>query len=156
MPCVLNLTDGFDDPTLQDKPRDEELPKFDPQKFKPGYTPPVVKKGDQEYNIIVSGVKVTFNWDLETQFKAVYFSTIDGVLGQKVYGAFLGVPHHVLADLEVTDWWEVRENPLPPKEPLTECATFILGRFFWNSKAHPMVRFTIGFTKKKVSSNGML
>ena len=61
MPCVLNLTDGFDDPTLQEKPRDEELPKFDPQKFKPGYTPPVVKKGDQEYNIIVSGVKVTFN-----------------------------------------------------------------------------------------------
>ena len=110
MPCVLNLTDGFDAPTLQEKPRDDELPKFDPQKFKPGYTPPVVKKGDQEYNIIVSGVKVTFNWDLETQFKAVYFSTIDGVLGQKVYNALLGVPH-VLADLEVTDWWEVMENP---------------------------------------------
>lgn len=43
----------------KEKPRDDELPKFDPQKFKPGYTPPVVKKGDQEYNIIVSGVKDT-------------------------------------------------------------------------------------------------
>merc|ERR1719342_1561802 len=41
------------------RPSDADLPKFDPEKFKPGYTPPVVKKGDEEYNIIVSGVKDT-------------------------------------------------------------------------------------------------
>ena len=44
--------------SVQAKPSDAELPEFDPQNFKPGYTPPVVKKGDEEYNIIVSGVKV--------------------------------------------------------------------------------------------------
>ena len=42
----------------QARPSDADLPEFDPDKFKPGYTPPVVKKGDEEYNIIVSGVKV--------------------------------------------------------------------------------------------------
>ena len=42
----------------QARPSDADLPEFDPNKFKPGYTPPVVKKGEEEYNIIVSGVKV--------------------------------------------------------------------------------------------------
>ena len=40
-------------------PKDEELPEFDPATFKPGTPSPVVKKGDDEYNIIVQGVKDT-------------------------------------------------------------------------------------------------
>jgi len=40
-------------------PRDEELPEFDPAKFTPGYVPPTVKKGKDEYMIVVSGVKDT-------------------------------------------------------------------------------------------------
>jgi len=40
-------------------PNDEELPEFDPDKFTPGYVPTSVKKGEHEYNIIVSGVKDT-------------------------------------------------------------------------------------------------
>jgi hypothetical protein len=41
------------------RPSDNDLPPFDPQQFKPGTAPPIVKKGDEEYHIIVSGVKDT-------------------------------------------------------------------------------------------------
>jgi len=40
-------------------PRDEALPEFDPAKFTPGYIPKTVTKGDDEYMIVVSGVKDT-------------------------------------------------------------------------------------------------
>ena len=40
-------------------PSDKELPHFDPQQFKAGAPTPIVKKGDEEYHIIVSGVKDT-------------------------------------------------------------------------------------------------
>merc|ERR1711915_373897 len=40
-------------------PRDETLPEFDPEKFTPGYVPKTVTKGDDEYVIVVSGVKDT-------------------------------------------------------------------------------------------------
>jgi len=40
-------------------PKDEDLPEFDPNKFEPGYVPKTVKKGEDEYAIIVSGVKDT-------------------------------------------------------------------------------------------------
>ena len=39
-------------------PSDAELPEFDPNKFTPGYVPKTVKKGEDEYMIVVSGVKV--------------------------------------------------------------------------------------------------
>ena len=45
--------------SFQRQSLDEELPQFDPNSFKPGYVPPMVKKGDEEYAIIVSGVKDT-------------------------------------------------------------------------------------------------
>ncbi|XP_040568211.2 uncharacterized protein [Lepeophtheirus salmonis] len=35
------------------------LPKFDPDKFKPGYIPPIIKDGDAEYAVVVTGVKDT-------------------------------------------------------------------------------------------------
>ena len=41
------------------RPSDKDLPPFDPQQFKAGAAPPIVKKGDEEYHIIVSGVKDT-------------------------------------------------------------------------------------------------
>ena len=37
----------------------QDLPEFDPNKFEPGYVPKTVKKGEDEYAIIVSGVKDT-------------------------------------------------------------------------------------------------
>jgi len=40
-------------------PSDAELPEFDPEKFTPGYVPKTVKKGEDEYMIVVSGVKDT-------------------------------------------------------------------------------------------------
>merc|ERR1712212_901313 len=40
-------------------PRDETLPEFDPAKFTPGYIPKTVTKGEDEYMIVVSGVKDT-------------------------------------------------------------------------------------------------
>lgn len=40
-------------------PRDEDLPEFDPNKFTPGYVPKTVKKGEDEYVIVVSGVADT-------------------------------------------------------------------------------------------------
>jgi len=40
-------------------PRDEALPEFDPAKFTPGYVPKTVSKGEDEYMIVVSGVKDT-------------------------------------------------------------------------------------------------
>eukprot|EP00092_Neocalanus_flemingeri_P036308 GFUD01039530.1.p1 GENE.GFUD01039530.1~~GFUD01039530.1.p1 ORF type:complete len:1126 (-),score=436.20 GFUD01039530.1:24-3401(-) len=40
-------------------PRDEALPEFDPAKFTPGYVPKTVKKGQDEYMIVVSGVQDT-------------------------------------------------------------------------------------------------
>merc|ERR1712130_617679 len=40
-------------------PRDETLPEFDPAKFTPGYVPKTVSKGEDEYMIVVSGVKDT-------------------------------------------------------------------------------------------------
>ena len=40
-------------------PRDEALPEFDPAKFTPGYVPKVVSKGEDDYMIVVSGVKDT-------------------------------------------------------------------------------------------------
>ena len=44
-------------------PSDAELPEFDPDKFTPGYVPKTVKKGEDEYMIVVSGVKViNINW----------------------------------------------------------------------------------------------
>ena len=36
-----------------------KLPEFDPSKFTPGYVPKTVKKGNEEYMIVVSGVKDT-------------------------------------------------------------------------------------------------
>ena len=54
-----------------DPPKDEELPEFDPNKFKPGYVPKTVKKGEDEYNIIVSGVK-------DTGLCGGYWGNIDG------------------------------------------------------------------------------
>ncbi len=41
------------------RPNDKELPRFDPKQFKPGCPPPIVKKGDEEYHLIVTGVKDT-------------------------------------------------------------------------------------------------
>ena len=46
-------------PADSESPKDDELPEFDPNKFEPGYVPKVVKKGEDEYAIIVSGVKDT-------------------------------------------------------------------------------------------------
>jgi len=40
-------------------PSDAELPEFDPEKFTPGYVPKTVKKGEDEYMIVVSGVQDT-------------------------------------------------------------------------------------------------
>jgi len=40
-------------------PRDQDLPQFDPEKFSPGYVPKSVKKGDEEYVIVVTGVPDT-------------------------------------------------------------------------------------------------
>lgn len=40
-------------------PRDEDLPEFDPESFTPGTAPKTVKKGNDEYMIVVSGVKDT-------------------------------------------------------------------------------------------------
>lgn len=40
-------------------PKDEELPEFDPGSFEVGYVPKTVKKGDDEYAIVVTGVKDT-------------------------------------------------------------------------------------------------
>ena len=41
------------------KPSDENLPKFDPVKFFPGYVPRRVSHGEDEYNIIYTGVPDT-------------------------------------------------------------------------------------------------
>ena len=41
------------------RPKDSELPSFDPENFKPGQAPPIVKKGEEEYMIVVSGIKDT-------------------------------------------------------------------------------------------------
>lgn len=38
---------------------DADLPEFDPEKFTPGYVPKTVKKGDDEYMIVVQGVPDT-------------------------------------------------------------------------------------------------
>lgn len=40
-------------------PRDEELPEFDPAQFTPGYVPKTIKKGEDEYMIVVQGVQDT-------------------------------------------------------------------------------------------------
>jgi len=40
-------------------PKDEELPEFDPTKFTKGYVPKTVKKGEDEYVVIVQGVQDT-------------------------------------------------------------------------------------------------
>jgi len=40
-------------------PKDEDLPEFDPAKFTPGYVPQTVKKGNEEYMIVVQGVADT-------------------------------------------------------------------------------------------------
>ena len=40
-------------------PKDEELPEFDPDNFQAGYVPKTVKKGEDEYAIVVTGVKDT-------------------------------------------------------------------------------------------------
>ena len=45
-------------PAAPATPSDAELPEFDPNKFTPGYVPKTVKKGEDEYMIVVSGVKV--------------------------------------------------------------------------------------------------
>jgi len=45
--------------TLKLAEMDKELPQFDPAKFTPGYTPKSVKKGEDEYVIVVSGVADT-------------------------------------------------------------------------------------------------
>ena len=39
------------------QPHDETLPEFDPAKLTPGYIPKTVVKGEDEYMIVVSGVK---------------------------------------------------------------------------------------------------
>lgn len=54
------------------RPNDSELPDFDPDKFKPGYVPPIVKKGDTEYAIVVTGVK-------DTGLCGKYWSDIDNL-----------------------------------------------------------------------------
>ena len=41
------------------KPSDENLPKFDPVKFSPGYVPRRVSHGNEEYNIVYTGVPDT-------------------------------------------------------------------------------------------------
>jgi len=43
----------------EEGPKDEDLPDFDPNKFEPGYVPKTVKKGEDEYAIVVTGVKDT-------------------------------------------------------------------------------------------------
>jgi len=48
-PKVADSTIGPDDTALE----------FDPDKFTPGYVPKTVKKGDEEYTIVVTGVKDT-------------------------------------------------------------------------------------------------
>ena len=40
-------------------PDDKNLPDFDPKSFTPGKAPPIVKQGENEYMIVVSGVKDT-------------------------------------------------------------------------------------------------
>jgi len=40
-------------------PPDDTALEFDPEKFTPGYVPKTVKKGDDEYQIVVTGVKDT-------------------------------------------------------------------------------------------------
>ena len=40
-------------------PPDDTALEFDPEKFTPGYVPKTVKKGDEEYTIVVTGVKDT-------------------------------------------------------------------------------------------------
>ena len=57
--CLLANCANLNFISLQRQSLDEELPQFDPNNFKPGYVPPTVKKGDEEYAIIVSGVKDT-------------------------------------------------------------------------------------------------
>ena len=48
-PKVADSTTAPDDTALE----------FDPEKFTPGYVPKTVKKGDEEYTIVVTGVKDT-------------------------------------------------------------------------------------------------
>ncbi len=40
-------------------PDDSDLPEFDPDKFSPGQAAPVVRKGEEEYMVVVSGVRDT-------------------------------------------------------------------------------------------------
>lgn len=57
-----NSTESSDDSKNKkaaSPPRDETLPEFDPEKFTPGYVPKTVTKGEDEYVIVVSGVKDT-------------------------------------------------------------------------------------------------
>ncbi|XP_040578587.1 uncharacterized protein [Lepeophtheirus salmonis] len=56
----------------ESQPDDADLPEFDPDKFRPGYTPSIVKKGDAEYVVVVTGVK-------DTGLCGKYWSDIDNL-----------------------------------------------------------------------------
>jgi len=75
------------------------LPEFDPNKFKPGYTPPVVKKGEEEYNIIVSGVK-------DTGLCGKYWSDMDNLPPRR--------RRTTVADAEKAKAEEVAKKPTTP------------------------------------------
>ena len=45
--------------TKAPKPKDKDLPQFDPDKFTPGYTPTKIQKDGEEFLVVVSGVKDT-------------------------------------------------------------------------------------------------
>ena len=55
--------------TVVTKPSDDDLPKFNIEHFTPGYTPKRVSKGENEYNIVVTGIRDTglcgTYWSLE-------------------------------------------------------------------------------------------
>merc|ERR1719300_629790 len=59
---ILNngQSDGSDLNKIKEAVLSEEtLPEFDPEKFTPGYVPKIVSKGNEDYMIVVSGVRDT-------------------------------------------------------------------------------------------------
>ena len=61
--------------TVVTKPSDDDLPKFNIEHFTPGYTPKRVSKGENEYNIVVTGIR-------DTGLCGTYWSQEDGERGR--------------------------------------------------------------------------
>jgi len=61
--------------TVVTKPSDDHLPKFNIEHFTPGYTPKRVSKGENEYNIVVTGIR-------DTGLCGTYWSQGDGERGR--------------------------------------------------------------------------